>query len=155
MSEIEIRAAGAADVETLVTLRLEMRRERETATLTIPETEFANLLREFFAKSLETGSFVSYIAWDGETPAACSGLTLIEVPPSYGDLSGKKGYITNMYTRAAYRKRGIAGKLLDTLREYAAAAGCTKLELNASDAGYGVYKKYGFHDVKNEMELKI
>ncbi len=155
MSGLEIRAAGAADVETLVTLRLEMRRERESAQLSIPETEFAGLLREFFSTSLEKGNFVSFIAWDGETPAACSGLTLIEVPPSYGDLTGKKGYITNMYTRAAYRGRGIAGKLLDTLREYAVNAGCTKLELNASDAGYGVYKKYGFHDVSNEMELKL
>ena len=155
MSEIEIRAAGAADVETLVTLRLEMRRERETAALTIPETEFANLLREFFAKSLETGSFVSYIAWDGETPAACSGLTLIEVPPSYGDLRGKKGYITNMYTRKAYRGRGLATRLLDTLKEFASESGCTTLALNASDAGYPVYKKYGFKDVSNEMKLKI
>lgn len=155
MSGIEIRPATLEDVEILVTLRLEMRRERETVKLALPENEFAGLLRDFFTRTLENGSFVSFIAWDGETAAACSGLSLIELPPSYGDLPGKKGYITNMYTRVAYRKRGIAGKLLDALREYAVNAGCSKLELNASSAGYGVYKKYGFYDVTNEMEMKI
>ena len=42
---IEIREATSADVEILVTLRLEMRREREECPLPIPEKDFENLLR--------------------------------------------------------------------------------------------------------------
>lgn len=155
MSDLIIKRAGTGDVETLVTLRLEMRREREDAVLEIPESEFAVLLRNYFADAVKNGTFVSFIAWDGETAAACSGLSVVALPPSYGDLSGKKGYITNMYTRQSYRGRGIARKLLDSLKEYAKSEGCTTLALNASDAGYPVYKKYGFKDVSGEMKLKI
>ncbi len=155
MSDLIIKRAGFEDVETLVTLRLEMRRERESAVLEIPETEFAGILRKYFSDAVKNGSFVSFIAWDGETAAACSGLSVVALPPSYGDLSGKKGYITNMYTRKEYRGQGIARKLLDCLKEYAKSEGCTTLALNASDAGYPVYKKYGFKDVSGEMKLKI
>lgn len=155
MKNYEIRRAGIGDVDTLVALRLEMRRERETAALEIAESEFATLLSNYFTEAVTHGTFVSFIAWDGETAAACSGLSVVALPPSYGDLTGKKGYITNMYTRKAYRGRGLATRLLDTLKELASESGCTTLALNASDAGYPVYKKYGFKDVSNEMKLKI
>ena len=152
---IEIRQAGSADIEVLVQLRMEMRRERETCQLPIPETDFEELLRKYFFGAVNDGSFVSFIAWRGEMPVGCSGLSVVALPPAYGDLSGKKGYITNMYTRKEFRGQGIARKLLDRLKLFAAEAGCSTLALNASDAGYPVYKKYGFEDVSGEMKLKI
>ena len=155
MTKFEIRRAAPCDVDILVGLRLEMRRERETVPLTIPEDEFALLLKKYFTQAVNDGSFVSFIAWDGDTAAGCSGLSLMALPPSYGDLAGKRGYITNMYTRAVYRRQGIAGMLLDALKSYAIGQGCSTLELNASAAGYGVYKKYGFSDVDNEMKLEL
>ena len=155
MTKFEIRRAALCDVETLVTFRLEMRRERETVPLTVSESEFASRLREYFTQAVNDGSFISFIAWDGDTAAGCSGLSVMALPPSYGDLSGKKGYITNMYTRAEYRGQGLARALLDKLKTYAVEVGCSSLELNASAAGYPVYKKYGFSDVSNEMKLKI
>ena len=155
MTKFEIRRAAPCDVDVLVGLRLEMRRERETVPLTIPEDEFALLLKKYFTQAVNDGSFVSFIAWDGDTAAGCSGLSLMALPPSYGDLSGKKGYITNMYTRTEYRGQGLARKLLDELKRYAVEVGCSSLELNASAAGYPVYKKYGFSDVANEMKLEL
>lgn len=155
MKEFAIRRAELCDVETLVQLRLEMRRERETAALTVPESEFASRLREYFTQAIEDGSFISFIVWDGDNAAACSGLSVMALPPSYGDLSGKKGYITNMYTRVEYRGQGLARTLLDRLKTFAIELGCSTLELNASAAGYPVYKKYGFSDVSYEMKLEI
>ena len=155
MKSIVIKAAAPADVETLVSLRLEMRREREEVPLQVAEAEFEAALREFFAETIAAGTFVSFIAWDGETAAACSGLSLEVQPPSYGNLSGRVGYVTNMYTRPAYRGQGLAWKLLDALKDYAVKAGCGKMELNASDAGYPVYQKYGFKDVKGQMKLVL
>lgn len=147
--------ATLTDVETLVTLRLEMRREREEIALPVPEAEFAAQLRNFFTETIVSGEFISFIIWHGDIPAACSGMSIMKLPPAYGDLSGKKAYITNMYTRPEYRGRGLARKLLDALKEYATAEGCGKLELNASTAGYPLYKKYGFSDVSGEMEFKL
>ena len=82
MKEFAIRRAELCDVETLVQLRLEMRRERETAALTVPESEFASRLREYFTQAIEDGSFISFIAWDGDNAAGCSGLSVMALPPS-------------------------------------------------------------------------
>ena len=150
---VMIKAATPADVEILVELRLEMRREREEVPLQVSEAEFEAALRRFFTETIAAGTFVSFIAWDGETAVACSGLSLELQPPSYGNVSGRVGYVTNMYTRPAYRGQGLARKLLDALKDYAEKAGCGKMELNASDAGYPVYKKYGFKDVDGQMKL--
>ena len=152
---IEIRQACSEDVEVLVQLRLEMRRERENCQLSIPEKDFEELLRKYFSEAVKNGSFVSFVAWENGVPAGCSGLSVVALPPAYGDLSGKKGYITNMYTRKEFRGQGIARQLLDRLKLFASEAGCSTLALNASDAGYPVYKKYGFEDVSGEMKLKI
>lgn len=152
---IEIRKASLADVEVLVTLRMEMRRERENCPLPIPEKDFEELLRSYFSEAVKAGTFISFVAWEDGVPVGCSGLSVVALPPAYGDLSGKKGYITNMYTRKEFRGQGIARQLLDRLKLFAVEAGCSTLALNASDAGYPVYKKYGFEDVSGEMKLKI
>ena len=60
-----------------------------------------------------------------------------------------------MYTRMEYRGQGLARTLLDRLKTFAIELGCSTLELNASAAGYPVYKKYGFSDVSYEMKLEI
>ena len=151
----EIRKATEKDVETLTAMRLEMRRERETASLTIPEEEFERITREYFRKVLASEDFVSYIAWAGEEAAACSGMSIHLHAPSYGNLSGKTGYIFNMYTRSAYRRQGLAVKLLAALQQYAEEKGCSKLGLNASPAGKNVYLKYGFAEVGGEMEMEL
>ena len=151
----EIRKATEKDVETLTAMRLEMRRERETASLTVPEEEFERITREYFRKVLASEDFVSYIAWAGEEAAACSGMSIHLHAPSYGNLSGKTGYIFNMYTRSAYRRQGLAVKLLAALQQYAEEKGCSKLGLNASPAGKNVYLKYGFAEVGGEMEMGL
>ena len=72
------------------------------------------------------------------------------------ELEGKRlAYIYGVATRKSHRGQGLARQLLDALKNYAMEIGCSSLELNASDAGYPVYKKYGFTDVANEMKLKI
>ena len=155
MMNFEIRQATPDDVETLTAMRLEMRRERETALLTVPEAEFERITREYFRETLASGELISFIAFAGQEPAACSGMSIHFHAPSYGNLSGKTGYIFNMYTRQAFRRRGLAVKLLDSLREYAREQGCSKLGLNASPAGRSVYLKYGFSETGGEMEMDL
>jgi len=153
--ELIIRKAEIGDLELLTDMRLEMRRERETVALTISEGEFREKTLAFFRWGLETGQFVSYIAFcDGEA-AACSGVSIQRLPPSYSITSGLRGYVTNMYTRTKWRGHGLATKLMDALVEECRRQGCQVIDLNASAAGKPVYVKYGFTDVANEMKLDI
>ena len=59
----------------------------------------------------------------------------------------------NMYTHPDYRRRGIAYKMLDILVNEAKSKGINAISLEATEMGRPVYEKYGFVQMKNEMEL--
>ncbi len=153
--EITIRRADSSDIELLTQMRLEMRRERETVPLLMPEDDFEAAVRSFFSKTIVDGSFISFIAFcDGE-PAACSGLSIQNLPPSYSEPHGLRGYVTNMFTRSKWRGMGLASKLLDEIVTYCKSICCDSIDLNASSAGRPVYIKYGFVEHSGEMKLKL
>ena len=149
------RRAAADDAELLARMRLEMRKERETSACALSEAEFLRCNVEFFREHLAAGDFISFLAFDGGEAAACSGLSLQVHPPTYENPSGKSGYVTNMFTRPAWRHRGLAKQLVDRLAEAARAAGCAKLYLNASQMGRPLYEKYGFKSVDGEMSFDL
>ena len=153
--DIHFRMADVSDTEVLTTLRLEMRKERETVPLSVSAEAFRKETERFFMETIADGSFVSAIAFDGTEAVACSGLSIQRVPPSYGNPGGLRGYVTNMYTRPAWRRKGLAVKLLDMLVEEARRRGCLWLYLNASAAGRPVYERYGFVPDDGEMMLCI
>ena len=153
--EFTFRRATADDAELLAQMRLEMRKERETAACALSEAEFLRCNVEFFRTHLANGDFISFLCFDGGAAAACSGLSFQIHPPTYENPSGKSGYITNMFTRPAWRHRGLARLLVDRLAEAAREAGCAKLYLNASAMGRPLYVKYGFRPVENEMVLDL
>ncbi len=150
-----VKRAGVGDAELLAEMRLEMRRERESAVCRIPEEEFYRHNLEFFRTRIADGSFISLIVWDGDRAAACSGLSLQVHPPTYENPTGKHGYITNMYTRPAWRRQGIAAMLVEHLIETARQEGCAQLFLNASPMGRSVYVRCGFRPHDGEMCLTL
>ena len=147
--------ARVEDAELLAEMRLEMRRERETAECTLSPEEFLQYNLKFFREHIADGSFISYIVWADGQAAACSGLSLQVHPPTYENPTGKHGYITNMYTRPAWRQRGIARMLVERLIETAEREGCAQLFLNASPMGRSVYERCGFRPVEGEMCLTL
>ena len=150
-----LKRAEVADAELLAEMRLEMRKERETANCPMSDEEFYQYLLTFFREHLADGSFISYIVYDGTQAAACSGLSIQVHPPTFENPTGKHGYITNMYTRPAWRRMGIAKLLVDQLAEAAKEEGCAQLFLNASPMGRSVYVRYGFQPVNGEMSFTL
>lgn len=65
-------------------------------------------------------------------------------PGSFKNASGRVGYLMNMYTRPAYRRRGICKQLLNLLTEDARLLGITAFELHATPDGEFVFKQEGF-----------
>ena len=150
-----LKRAEVKDAELLAEMRLEMRKERETAVCPMPDDEFYQHLLDFFRTRIADGSFIAYIAWDGNQAAACSGLSIQVHPPTYENPTGKHGYISNMYTRPAWRRMGIAKLLVNQLADAAKDEGCAQLFLNASPMGRSVYVRYGFQPVNGEMSFTL
>ena len=59
----------------------------------------------------------------------------------------------NMYTRPAYRRRGIAYRVLELLTAEAEMRQIDAVTLEATAAGRPLYEAFGFTAMRDEMEL--
>lgn len=89
---------------------------------------------------------------DGQL-AATGSLCLFSRIPYAENLTGREGYILNIYTSPKSRKQGYAKRIVDEIVDYARRTGIKRLWLNASEDGEGVYAQRGFTKKDNEMEL--
>ena len=93
------------------------------------------------------------MVFDGRCLAGAGGVSFFQVMPTYHNPSGWKAYIMNMYTKPAYRRRGIAYRTLDLLVREAESRGVTAISLEATARGRPLYEAYGFTAMNHEMEL--
>jgi GNAT superfamily N-acetyltransferase len=54
------------------------------------------------------------------------------------------GFIGNMVVGEAWRRRGVGSEVLDAVATWLGRAGCSRLELNATDDGRPLYERHGF-----------
>ena len=151
---ITFRIAGVGDVELLSRTRLEFFMGFGEDIPEEKKSEIYTGSLEYFGKSLKDGSFLAYLAFDGDRLAATSGVTFYTTPPRASG-PGLNAYISNMYTRPEYRGRGIATRLFDMTAGEAQRRGCGKAMLYATDMGKPIYEKYGFYIPENYMEYKF
>ncbi|MNT76197.1 Acetyltransferase (GNAT) family protein [compost metagenome] len=90
------------------------------------------------------GSARSWVVEAEGALVACGTLALFVRPPYPGNLSGREGYVLNIVTLPAWRRRGMAGALLDAMLVYAREQQLGKLWLHASDEGRALYERRGF-----------
>ena len=75
--------------------------------------------------------------------------------PSLFNPWGKNAYITSMFVNEKYRRQGIASTILDKLIRTARVKEYRIFLLQESKMGKPLYEKYGFHEGKNGMLLKL
>ena len=83
-------------------------------------------LRAFFECKLSEGALIQWLVEDQGEVVACGAVLFYEFPPSYMNKTGKKAYISNMFTDENYRGRGIAKELLTKL--IPGGSGCGNIE---------------------------
>lgn len=102
---------------------------------------------------METNELVEWVAVDDSGDIiATAAIMFMDFPPTFSNISGKRGYITNMYTSNKYRGRGIAGLLLEKIEKEAIDRGVSHFVLHASDMGRKSYKKNGYKETLVVME---
>lgn len=101
------------------------------------------------------GTFVSWLAADGERIVGTSGMSFVEKPPYFGCPSGKMGLLSSMFTAPEYRRQGIARKLLSLVVEEARNYGCGTVQITASNMGVLLYNNFGFEKNGNFMQYRL
>lgn len=150
---ITYRLATGADAAVLASLRQEFLTEPEDAPT--PGPEFPGLLRAYFARAVPAGEFTAWLAEEAWQVVATSGLVYRSLPPSIRNPTGREAYIMNMYTRPAWRGRGIARELLARLLGTVRATGCRKACLHAMPLARPIYERAGFEACDDEMRLML
>ena len=134
-------------------IRLRIRQLREEGAA--EETDLSPTLWDYYTRHMADGTFVSWVALDGEKIVATSGMSFVEKPPYFGCPSGRIGLLSGMYTEPSYRRRGIAKALLSHVVEEARAYGCGAVQITASDAGVLLYTAFGFVKNHNFMQYRL
>ena len=138
-------------LETYIRMRIRQLRE-EGAT---EDVDLAPALREYYARHMADGTFVAWLAMDGETIVGTSGMSFVEKPPYFGCPSGRIGLLSSMFTEPQYRRRGIAKALLSRVVAEAKAYGCGAVQITASDMGVLLYTDFGFVKNGNFMQYRL
>lgn len=139
-----VRVAQAADIPALVWLRMAL--FCEVGELARPDEDPAlwQATQTYFTRALEEGRARSWLVEEGGEAVACGTLALFVRPPYPGNLTGREGYLLNMYTLPAYRRQGLAGALLDQMADYARGQQLGRVWLHASEEGRPLYERMGF-----------
>jgi GNAT superfamily N-acetyltransferase len=147
---VALRFATAADALVLADHRVSMFREMGAIRSEF-EAELRATSSAYFAAAIPHGEYVAWLASapGDPTPIAGAGLqfrSLLPRPTPSGDglLLGMEGLVLNVYTDKAWRRRGVARHLMQTIIAWAADQGIVRLVLGASPEGRPLYEQIGF-----------
>lgn len=139
------------ELDIFIEMRIDQLREEGARE----DTDLRPALRDYYSRHMKDGTFVSWVALDGEKIVGTSGMSFVEKPPYFGCPSGKLGLLSSMYTKKEYRRQGIAKELLFRVVEEARKYGCGMIQITASDMGVLLYADFGFVRNENFMQFKL
>ena len=150
---MQIKYAKLTEKELDVFIQMRIAQLREEGAK--EDIDLTPALKDYYKRHMADGSFVSWLALDGEKIVGTSGMSIVEKPPYFGCPSGKIGLLSSMFTDSAYRRRGIAKTLLSKVIDEARQRGCGTVQITASDMGVLLYTDFGFVKNKNFMQYKL
>lgn len=149
--KIEYRRLTEKELNTFIDMRIKQLREEGAKE----DIDLAPALKLYYIRHMGDGTFVSWLAFDGDKIIGTSGISFVEKPPYFGCPSGKIGLLSSMFTDPDYRRKGIAKELLTRVVQDAKEYGCGTVQITASDMGVKLYSNFGFVPNKNFMQYKI
>ena len=148
---VEYKRLIPKELDVFIDMRIHQLREEGAKE----EIDLVPALREYYTRHMADGTFVSWLAVEGETIIGTSGMSFVEKPPYFGCPSGKMGLLSSMFTSPNYRRKGIAKELLSRVINDAKAYGCGTIQITASDMGVKLYTDFGFVHNNNFMQYKL
>ena len=149
--EIEYKKLSEKELPVFIQMRIRQLRE-EGAT---EDLDLVPALQDYYKRHMADGTFVSWLAMDGDKIVGTSGMSFVEKPPYFSCPSGKIGLLSSMFTDPDYRRMGIAKELLSRVVKEARDYGCGTVQITASDMGVLFYTDFGFVKNGNFMQYKL
>ena len=148
---IEYRKLSEKELDVFIEMRINQLREEGAKE----DIDLKPALLDYYKRHMKDGTFVSWLALDGNNIIGTSGMSFVEKPPYFGCPSGKIGLLSSMFTNPNYRRNGIAKELLSRIVNEAKQYGCGTIQITASDMGVKLYTDFGFEHNGNFMQYKL
>ena len=117
---IEYKRLTENELDIFIEMRINQLREEGAKE----DIDLKPALKDYYSRHMTEGTFVSWIAVDGNKIIGTSGMSFVEKPPYFSCPSGKIGLLSSMFTEPDYRRMGIAKELLHRVIEEARKYGC-------------------------------
>ena len=148
---IEYRRLTENELDTFIEMRINQLREEGSKE----NIDLRPALKDYYLRHLVDGTFVSWLAFDGEKIVGTSGMSFVEKPPYFACPSGRIGLRSSMFTNTNDRRKGIAKELVSRVVKEAKDFGCGTVQITASDMGVKLYTDFGFVHNENFMQYKL
>jgi GNAT superfamily N-acetyltransferase len=152
---MDFRIATESDLDTLAQMRWDFRLEESLGTPAHDRQPFLEACTAFLRQGMASQRWVYWVA-------VCEGMIVshvfvqrIDKVPKPNRLDDGFGYVTNVYTRPAYRGQGIGSKLMAHVVEWAQAQDLECLLVGPSDASVRFYERAGFRWNEDLMEYTV
>ncbi len=146
-THVEVRRAGIDDAAELSRLRVLMFLEMGRDSRLLNENWQRRNTLHFRQRLSETDLFAAFVVDQPSGGLAAAAVGWLN-PHLIGthNLVGRTGYIANMSTDPASRRRGYARATLTALLEWMRAAGISTVDLHATTAAEHLYRTMGFSE---------
>lgn len=148
---VQYKKLTVNELELFIDMRIKQLREEGAKE----DIDIKPALRDYYNRHLADGTFVSWLALDGDKIVGTSGMSFVEKPPYFSCPNGRIGLLSSMFTSREYRRQGIAKELLRKVINEAKEYGCGIVQITASDMGVLLYTDFGFEKNGNFMQYKI
>ena len=152
---MQYRIATEEDLSQLSQLRWDFRHEDGSEQPVVSYDEFLEKCHKFLKHGLESGYQTYWVAErEGEIIAQIF-VHKIELVPRPCKPQDQFGYITNNYTKPAYRSQGIGSKLMEHVIEWAKKEDFELLIVYPSEEAVTYYERAGFSSDNDVMERQL
>lgn len=157
MHDVTIRRATVADLETIITLRLELLREyHDHPIYGHLRSDAAVRARPLFAAQLDAPGEAMFLAEERDQPVGI--LRCVEAIASPLLLPERYCYVSSAYVRPAYRRHGVLHELFECAVAWCRARGLTEMRLHnvgTRDDSVATWESLGFDVVEQVRVLKL
>lgn len=149
--EVKYQRLTENELALFIEMRIDQLREEGAKE----DIDLHSALKDYYSRHMADGTFVSWLALDGDKIVGTSGMSFVEKPPYFGCPNGKIGLLSSMFTANEYRRQGIARELLSRVVQEAKEYGCGVVQITASDMGVLLYTDFGFKKNGNFMQYNL
>jgi GNAT superfamily N-acetyltransferase len=150
---LNCRLATPDDAALIASHRACMFRDNELAADSVLFT-MGEAFEPWVRERLRDHRYVGLLLEDNAQVVAGAGIFFCDFPPHWRHTEAMRAYVLNVYTDPAYRGRGLAKRLMNSVLDECRERGVATVVLHASPQGRPIYEGMGFTD-NDEMLLSL